>query len=128
MRVFSAEDLDRTLDFPALIDELAEAMRGGFFAPHRHHHPIQRAGEPVATHLLMPAWTESASRAGLYLGVKVVNVFPGNTNARPAGRHRGLPASVGPDGRDARRHRRDAPHPLAHRGRLGAGGEPSRAA
>ena len=33
----------------------------------------------MATHLLMPAWTESASRAGLYLGVKVVNVFPGNT-------------------------------------------------
>ena len=79
MRVFSAEDLDRTLDFPALIDELAEAMRGGFVAPHRHHHLVQRAGEPVATHLLMPAWTESASRAGLYLGVKVVNVFPGNT-------------------------------------------------
>jgi ornithine cyclodeaminase len=88
MRVFSAEDLDRTLDFPALIDELAEAMRGGFIAPHRHHHPVQRAGEPVAIHLLMPAWTESASRAGLYLGVKVVNVFPGNTA-------RGLPAVTG---------------------------------
>ena len=88
MRVFSAEDLDRTLDFAALIEELAEAMRGGFIAPHRHHHPIQRAGEPVATHLLMPAWTESASRAGLYLGVKVVNVFPGNAK-------RGLPAVTG---------------------------------
>ncbi|MGO9420157.1 ornithine cyclodeaminase family protein [Roseiarcus sp.] len=78
MRVFSSDDLDRTLDFPTLIVELAEAMRGGFIAPHRHHHPIGRAGEPQATHLLMPAWTESASRAGLYLGVKVVNVFPGN--------------------------------------------------
>ena len=88
MRVFSAEDLDGTLDFPALIDELAEAMRGGFIAPRRHHHPVQRAGEPVATHLLMPAWTESASRAGLYLGVKVVNVFPGNAA-------RGLPAVTG---------------------------------
>jgi ornithine cyclodeaminase len=78
MRTFSADDIDRSLDFPHLIDALAEAMRGGFFAPHRHHHPVQRAGEPVATHLLMPAWTESASRAGLYLGVKIVNVFPGN--------------------------------------------------
>ena len=36
----------------------------------------------------MPAWTESASRAGLYLGVKVVNVFPGNSA-------RGLPAVAG---------------------------------
>ena len=88
MRVFSAADIDRTLDFPALVDELAEAMRGGFIAPHRHHHAVQRAGEPVATHLLMPAWTESASRAGLYLGVKLVNVFPGNSR-------RGLPAVNG---------------------------------
>lgn len=88
MRLFSAEDIDRTLEFPALTDELAEAMRGGFSAPHRHHHPIERAGEPQATHLLMPAWTGSASRAGRYLGVKVVNVFPGNSA-------RGLPAVLG---------------------------------
>ncbi len=127
MRVFSAEDLDRTLDFPALIDELAEAMRGGFVAPHRHHHLVQRAGEPVATHLLMPAWTESASRAGLYLGVKVVNVFPGNAaRGLPAVTGR-LRAAVGPHRRDARSDRRDAPHPLAHRGRLRARRAPSRA-
>jgi ornithine cyclodeaminase len=88
MRVFSAADIDAILDFPALIDELAEAMRGGYIAPHRHHHPIERAGEPQATHLLMPAWTESASRAGLWLGVKAVNVFPGNSA-------RGLPAVMG---------------------------------
>src|SRR5208283_1160637 len=88
MRVFSAEDIDGTLDFPALIDELSEAMRAGFIAPHRHNHPVERAGERQATHLLMPAWTESASRAGLYLGVKIVNVFPGNSA-------RGLPAVSG---------------------------------
>ena len=88
MRVFSADDVDAALDFASLIDELAEAMRGGFVAPHRHHHAIERAGEPAATHLLMPAWTESASRAGLYLGAKIVNVFPGNAA-------RGLPAVAG---------------------------------
>jgi ornithine cyclodeaminase len=88
MRVFSAEDIDATLDFPSLVDTLSDAMRGGFIAPKRHHHEIERAGEPEATQLLMPAWTESASRAGLYLGAKIVNVFPGNSG-------RGLPAVLG---------------------------------
>jgi ornithine cyclodeaminase/alanine dehydrogenase-like protein (mu-crystallin family) len=88
MRVFSAEDIDAALDFPSLIDALSEAMRGGFIAPRRHHHEIERAGEPAATQLLMPAWTESASRLGLYIGTKVVNVFPGNSA-------RGLPAVLG---------------------------------
>jgi ornithine cyclodeaminase/alanine dehydrogenase-like protein (mu-crystallin family) len=88
MRVFSADDVDAALDFPTLIDELAQAMRGGFVSPHRHHHAIERAGEPAATHLLMPAWTESASHAGLFLGAKIVNVFPGNAA-------RGMPAVNG---------------------------------
>ncbi len=88
MRIFSAEDIEKALEFPALIDELAQALRGGFIAPHRHHQPIERAGEPRATQLLMPAWTESLSRAGHYLGVKVVNVFPGNSA-------RGLPSVTG---------------------------------
>jgi len=88
MRLISAGDLDATFDFPALIEALAEAMRGGFVAPRRHHHTIARADEPPATHLVMPAWTEGAARAGLYLGVKVVNVFPGNSA-------RALPAVMG---------------------------------
>lgn len=53
--MFSAEDVDAALDFPTLIDELAAAMRGGFVAPHRHHHAIERPGEPEATDLLMSA-------------------------------------------------------------------------
>src|SRR5271157_3344633 len=88
MRVFSADDIDAALDFPALVESLAAAMRGGFVAPPRHHHEIERAGERPAIQLLMPAWTESASRAGLYLGAKIVNVFPGNGA-------RGLPAVLG---------------------------------
>ncbi len=88
MRFFSAGDIDAALDFPGLVEALGEAMRGGFIAPARHHHDIERAGEPQATHLIMPAWTDSASRAGLYLGAKIVNVFPGNAA-------RGLPAVTG---------------------------------
>jgi ornithine cyclodeaminase/alanine dehydrogenase-like protein (mu-crystallin family) len=88
MRIVSAADIDAALDFPSLVEALSEAMRGGFIAPARHHHEIERAGEPPAIQLLMPAWTESASRAGLYLGAKIVNVFPGNAA-------RGLPAVMG---------------------------------
>ena len=88
MRVFTAEEVDAALDFPALVDALGEAFRGGLVAPVRHHHAIAREGEPEATHLLMPAWCEAGGASGDYLGVKIVNVFPGNGA-------RGLPAVQG---------------------------------
>jgi len=88
MRHFTAAEIDAALDFPSLIDALSESFRGGFHAPQRHHHEIERAGEPAATALLMPAWTAPGASAGEYLGVKIVNVFPGNSA-------RGLPAVLG---------------------------------
>ena len=57
MRHFAAAEIDAALDFPSLIDALAEAFRGGFHAPARSHHAIERPGEAAATMLLMPAWT-----------------------------------------------------------------------
>ena len=72
MRFLSAADVDAALSFPALIEALDAAFRDGLTAPTRHHHVVPLQGEPDATHLLMPAWGE-----GL-LGVKIVNVFPGN--------------------------------------------------
>jgi len=82
MRFFSAADVDATLNFPALIDALETTFRGGLEAPPRHHHVVPVEGEPDATHLLMPAWGKGS------LGVKIVNVFPGNSA-------RGLPAVQG---------------------------------
>ena len=78
MRFFSASDVDSALNFPVLVDALAEAFRGGMIAPTRHHHAIARPGGATATHLLMPAWSEPGAAAGEYLGVKIVNVFPDN--------------------------------------------------
>jgi ornithine cyclodeaminase len=87
MRHFAAAEVDAALDFPSLIDALAEAFRGGFQAPERHHHPIERPGEATATTLLMPAWTTFGTGED-FLGAKIVNVFPGNGA-------RGLPAVQG---------------------------------
>jgi ornithine cyclodeaminase len=53
---------------------------GGCVAPPRHHHRIELDPEPDATLLLMPAWKPHDA-----LGVKIVNVFPGNNK-------KGLPA------------------------------------
>jgi len=72
MRFISAQEVDAALDFPALVEALDAAFRGGLEAPPRHHHVLPVEGEPDATHLLMPAWGDGA------LGVKIVNVFPGN--------------------------------------------------
>jgi ornithine cyclodeaminase len=74
----------RHLDAAALAEllppaDLIEALRAGFRAgctlPARHHHTISERGEPDATLLLMPAWTE-----GGYLGVKIATVFPANAS------------------------------------------------
>ena len=90
MRVVSAEDLARTFTFPALIEALRRAFQSEIEAPARHHHAIERPGEPAATLLLMPAWTKAGTDAagGTFVGVKVVSVYPGNSA-------RGLPSVMG---------------------------------
>ena len=64
MRVVSADEIERALAYPALVDTLDAAFRTGAIAPPRHHHTIKlAAGAPNATLLLMPAWTASAPGA-----------------------------------------------------------------
>lgn len=75
-QVITSAQIDGCLDFPALIDALSAAFCGGIITPVRHHHHIARE-DADATLLLMPAWTQSATKPA-YLGTKVVTVYPGN--------------------------------------------------
>ncbi|OMH36265.1 ornithine cyclodeaminase family protein [Motiliproteus sp. MSK22-1] len=71
----NADEVQSALPWDALITALSEMFaRDDVCSPIRHHHSIQVPGEPEATLLLMPAWL-----SGEYLGVKQVNVFPGNS-------------------------------------------------
>jgi alanine dehydrogenase len=74
VRVITAEEIERALTWPALVEALREAFRAEIAAPVRHHHAIPQAGAD-ATLLLMPAWT---SGEGAFLGCKIVTVFPDN--------------------------------------------------
>jgi len=74
MRIVTADDIARTMTYPALVEALATAFRGDTAAPVRHHHAIPQPGAD-ATLLLMPAWTASGTR---FVGCKVVTVFPDN--------------------------------------------------
>ena len=80
MRTITAEDIDRVLTYPALVETLREAFRGDIEVPVRHHHAIGNA-----MLLLMPAWSAAAQGAESFLGCKVVTVFPDNGKiAKPA--------------------------------------------
>ena len=57
-----------------LIPALLEAFKGDTTAPPRQHHSIRLEDGAAATLLLMPA-----RRSHDYIGVKIVNVFPGNS-------------------------------------------------
>ncbi len=74
MRFVGAEEIDRVITFPALIEALRDAFRGGITVPTRHHHTIPRTGAD-ATFILMPAWQDDP--AG-FIGTKIVSVFPDN--------------------------------------------------
>ncbi len=84
MRVIDEAAIDAALTYPALIDAIDAILRSDVVVPVRHHHPIARE-DGEAMHLIMPAWHGGA---GGYLGVKIVNVFPGNAA-------RGLPSVLG---------------------------------
>ena len=73
MRFIDDAAVERRLDFPRLIERLADAFRAESAVPLRHHHQIAVPGAAAGTLLLMPAWT-----LGGQLGIKLVTVFPDN--------------------------------------------------
>lgn len=83
MLTIDEEGVRRLTAFGPLVEAIREMFAKDCVMPVRHHHTIAVPGEPDATALLMPAWT-----VGEYLGVKLVNVFPGNAA-------RGIPAVSG---------------------------------
>lgn len=80
MRVIGAADVERTLDYPGLVEKLRDAFRSDIAVPLRHHHTVPTYGAEDATLLLMPAW-----QRGRHIGIKLVTLFPDNdTRGRPS--------------------------------------------
>lgn len=80
MRTFDAATTRELLPFDRLIDALRDMFVDGCIVPQRHVHSIGPSDAPLGTVLIMPAW-----RDGRYLGIKTVNVFPGNASRQLPG-------------------------------------------
>jgi alanine dehydrogenase len=74
VQIIDAATVAMRLQPEALVAALARMFRDGCSTPVRHHHTVPVPGAPDATLMLMPAW-----RAGAYLGIKIVTIFPGNS-------------------------------------------------
>ena len=74
MLMIDGENVRRLTEFRPLVEAIREMFCKDCVMPVRHHHTVKVPGAPDATILLMPAWTE-----GEFVGVKLVNVFPGNS-------------------------------------------------
>lgn len=77
-RYVDSEETVAALPFSDLIAGLRAGFAEGCVVPVRHHHHMEKHGEPDATLLLMPAWS-NPDAVDQYLGVKLVTVVPGNT-------------------------------------------------
>ena len=73
MRIFDAAATRAALPFDRLIAAIERLFISGCAVPTRHTHTLETADGAGATVLIMPAW-----QTGRYLGIKTVNIFPGN--------------------------------------------------
>jgi ornithine cyclodeaminase len=73
MQNLTAHDLIERLPYALLTKQLPKLLQDETTSPQRHVHTVHNDGEPDATLLMMPAWSQGVG------GVKIVNVTPGNT-------------------------------------------------
>jgi ornithine cyclodeaminase len=73
MHHIDAASVASALKYPALVDAIERAFQDGVTTPLRQHHEIELPGGTDGAMLVMPAW-----RAGRYVVVKMVSVFPDN--------------------------------------------------
>jgi ornithine cyclodeaminase len=72
MLLINTEQTRSALSFDTLIPALRTAFQQGATVPLRHTHAVESGGHQ-GTALIMPAWSERG-----YLGVKIINIYPGN--------------------------------------------------
>ncbi len=82
MKIFDTAATREALDFATLIPSLKKAFIKGCEVPLRHSHTIDSGDDNTGTVLIMPAW-----EADRYLGIKTVNIFPGNQTRKMPGLH-----------------------------------------
>jgi len=81
MKILDADQTRAHLNFERLVPALREAFAGDATVPPRHVHTVQ-AGSDRGTVLIMPAWSDAG-----YLGIKTINIFPGNSARGLPGLH-----------------------------------------
>ncbi|ASL47733.1 Delta(1)-pyrroline-2-carboxylate reductase [Burkholderia sp. AD24] len=82
MKIFDTIATREALDFESLISRLRQAFIEGCHVPLRHSHVLSAGSENEGTVLVMPAWQDHG-----YLGIKTVNIFPGNAKHGLPGLH-----------------------------------------
>ncbi len=81
MKNFDAARTRAPLGFERLVPALRAAFAGAAQVPPRHVHAVDAGGDR-GTVLIMPAWSEAG-----YLGIKTINIFPGNAARGLPGLH-----------------------------------------
>ena len=81
MKTLDAAQTRAHLNFERLVPALRDAFAGDATVPPRHAHTVE-AGSDRGTVLIMPAWSDAG-----YLGIKTINIFPGNSARGLPGLH-----------------------------------------